>query len=117
MNYTILILYRATHHSLALTRQQRNEFFSSEILPIVQQFEGRLTVRFFDSEAFHATTSDFLIINCEELQDYYYFMEYVRDTALFSKLYIELNDIITGIENGFQHFEEKEKSGYSVNHY
>ncbi len=107
MNYTILILYRVTHHWLALTRKQRNEFFSNEILPIIQRFEGKLTVRLFDSEAFHATTSDFLIVECEELQEYYYFMEYLRDTALFSKPYLELNDIITGIENGFQQFEEK----------
>jgi len=105
MNYTILILYRVTNHWLELKREQRIDFFATTISPIINQFKETVTVRFFDSEAFHANTSDFMIIDCTNLKDYYYFIEHLRDSALFGKPYLVLNDVIIGIENGFQAFE------------
>ncbi|MBL6446996.1 hypothetical protein JMN32_11795 [Fulvivirga sp. 29W222] len=108
MTYSILVLYRATNYWLALSREERGRFFETEIAPIIQKCDERLSIRLFDSEAFHAKTSDFMLVECQNLQDYYYFMEYLRDTELFSKPYIELNDVIIGVENGFQRFEEEE---------
>jgi hypothetical protein len=106
--YTILVLYRVNHHWLALSREERNAFYENSVLPIIQKFEGKLSVRLFDSEAFHAQTSDYMIVECHDLKDYYYFMEYLRDTELFSKPYMVLNDVIIGMENGFQDFEADE---------
>lgn len=106
--YTILVLYRATNHWLTLSREERNEFAAKEIFPIIQKFDKKLNVRLFDSEAFHAKTSDFFIVSCNDLKDYYFFMECLRDTDLFAKPYIELNDIIIGIEGGFKAFESSE---------
>lgn len=108
MNYTILVMYQATNHWLELSREERSEFFSENTAPIMQKFKDKLNIRLFDSEAFHATTSDYMIIECADLKDYYYFMEYLRDTKMFSKPYIILNDVIIGIENGFKDFEDNE---------
>ena len=108
MKYTIVILYRATHLWLTLSRQERGEFFASKIAPLIRQFDGKLSIKLCDSEAFHAKTSDFMLVDCNTLKDYYYFSEYLRDTELFGKPYIEINDIVIGINNGFKDFEESE---------
>lgn len=108
MKYTVVILYRATHLWLSLSREERGQFFEKKIAPIIGKFDGKLSVRLCDSEAFHARTSDFMLVECLELKDYYYFIEYLRDTELFGKPYIEINDIVIGINNGFKHFEEAE---------
>jgi len=108
MKYTIVILYRATHLWLSLTREDRGKFFITKIAPLIQQFNGKLSIRLCDSEAFHAKTSDFMLVDCNNLKDYYYFIEYLRDTDLFGKPYIEINDIVIGINNGFKDFEESE---------
>jgi hypothetical protein len=109
MKYTILILMRATPAWLSLSRDKRREFFEKEITPIFAKFSDSLKIRLFDSEAFHAKTSDFMIIECENLKEYYYFIEFLRDTKIFSEPYFELNEIITGVENGFQEFEKNVK--------
>ncbi|AWV98917.1 darcynin family protein [Arcticibacterium luteifluviistationis] len=106
--YTILILYRATDLWLSLTREERADVFEKELAPLLNKFSKTLNVRLFDSEAFHAETSDFIIVETSELNDYYYFIEHLRDTSLFGKPYIVLNDIIMGLENGFKDFEENE---------
>lgn len=108
MDYTILILYKANHRWLSLTRAERSSIFEGQVAPLIQKFKGKLTVKLYDAEAFHAQTSDFLIVTCAELKEYYFFMEHLRDTPLFAKPYIELNDVVIGIENGFQQFEKAE---------
>ncbi|UZR98221.1 darcynin family protein [Chondrinema litorale] len=108
MKYSILVLYNVTNHWLLLKREERGKIFKNEIMPIIQKFEGKLKVRLFDSEAFHAKTSDFMIIECADLKDHYYFMEHLRDTSLFGKPYIQLVDVIIGIEDGFAQFEDEE---------
>ncbi|MDN5203060.1 hypothetical protein QQ008_16850 [Fulvivirgaceae bacterium BMA10] len=106
MKHTILILYRATEYWLQLSREERGEFFEKELAPIMVKYQQALTIRLFDSEAFHAKTSDFMIVECTDLEQYYFFIEEIRDTKLFSEPYIELTDVIMGIENGFKQFEE-----------
>ncbi len=108
MNYSILVLYQVNNHWLTLTREERSNFYEGKMLPLIKKFSNQLSVRLFDSEAFHAETSDYMIIECSDLKDYYYFMEYLRDTELFSKPYLVLKDVIIGIENGFKAFEDKE---------
>jgi len=108
VGYSILVLYQTTNHWLTLSREKRTSFFGEKIAPIMQKFEDKLSIKLFDSEAFHAKTSDYMIIECHDIKDYYYFMEYLRDTELFTKPLIVLNDVIIGIKNGFQDFEKNE---------
>jgi len=106
MKYTILILYTVKPSFLSLPRAERNSFFEQKVAPIIHEYHNTIEVKMCDSEAFHASVSDFLIIQCADLQHYYHFMEKLRDTALFSKPYIELKDVIIGLEDGFRDFEE-----------
>ena len=107
MKYSVLVLYKVTPQFLGLSRKERGSVFEETVIPIIQKFGDTLEIRMFDSEAFHATTSDFLLIGCNDLTDYYYFIEHIRDTALFGVPYIELNDVIIGIEDGFAEFESQ----------
>lgn len=108
MKYTILILYRSTTNWLSLSRKARDKEVQTNIQPLLEKYKEQLSIRFFDSEAFHAKTSDFLILSCDDLQQYYFFMEELRDSPFFTAPYIELNDVIIGYENGFQQFEEEQ---------
>lgn len=111
MKHTILILYRATNHWLSLTRNERKDIFEKEIQPILLRYQSSLQIEFYDSEAFHARISDFIKVESTDLKQYYFFIEELRDTAFFSVPYIELQDIVMGIQNGFVQFEnEKNES-------
>ena len=108
MNYTVLVLYQTTSAWLELSRERRSLFFQAQVTPILDKYNDSLKIRLFDSEAFHPQTSDFMIVECDDLKKYYYFIEYLRDTELFSVPYLQLKDIVIGIENGSQKFEEME---------
>lgn len=117
MKNTILILYRSTTKWLSLSRKERMQEVQTHIQPLLEKYQEQLSIRFFDSEAFHAKTSDFLIVSCDDLQQYYFFMEELRDSPFFTAPYIELNDVIIGYENGFQHFEEQNQQEESKKQY
>lgn len=108
MKYTILLLLNATKHWLGLTREERNQFFENEFMPIAAKFSHSISIRLFDSEAFHAKHSDFIMLEVTDLKDYYYFIEHLRDSKVYTVPYFEINDIVMGQENGFQQFEKDE---------
>lgn len=105
MKYTILILLNATKHWLGLSREERRSFFENDFLPISEKFRQTVSVRLFDAEAFHSRHSDYLLIETTDLKDYYYFIEHLRDTKVYTVPYFEVNDIIVGRENAFMEFE------------
>ncbi|WP_192348877.1 darcynin family protein [Algoriphagus sp. Y33] len=107
--YTVLVLLNAKPHWLALTRDQRSEFVEKELVPIFDRVSKNVSVRFFDSEYFHASISDFLILNATELEGYKLFIELLRDTKVYSIPYFEIKDIIIGQENLFEDFNEQFK--------
>ena len=107
MKYTIFMLLTATPAWLSLTREQRNEFVEGTLGPIVAKYEERVKVRFFDAEAFSARCSDIATFEVNDLKDYYYLLEELRDTAMFAQPYFQVNEIIPSIENGFAAFEEE----------
>lgn len=106
MKYTVVIMYQVQPSFLQLSREKRNEVFEMEVGPILQKYAEKLHIRMFDSEAFHSKISDFIILECTDLKEYYFFMEHLRDTSLFGEPYIQLNEVVMGIEDGFAAFEE-----------
>ena len=107
--YTVLVLLNAKPHWLALTRDQRSEFVRKELVPILDRVSKKVAVSFFDSEYFHASISDFLILHTSELEGYKLFIELLRDTKVYSIPYFEIKDIIIGQENLFEDFNEQFK--------
>lgn len=108
--YTIIITMTATPAWLTLSRAERNHFTTTILQPLFAQWSDRVQVRFFDAEAFTARCSDVAIFTTLDLKAYYFLMEQLRDTPLFAQPYFTLNDVIIGLENGYQVFEETQAS-------
>ncbi len=107
--YTILILMDATSQWLSLNREERSEFVEKELTPIFDRVSKTVTVQLFDSEYFHATVSDFMIVSTSDLDDYKLLIELLRDTKVYGTPYFEIKDIIVGQENLFEDFNEQFK--------
>ena len=103
--YTVLLLMNATAGWLALSRQQRADYVEEHLLPLFGKFSHSCRVRMYDSEYFHAAVSDFLIIDTDNLKEYGYLMEHLRDSKVYAEPYFEVKDIIVGQENAFKDFE------------
>ena len=97
----------ATKHWLKLSREQRKGFVTQELNAIFATYAGKVSARFFDAEAFNANCSDVAIFETEDLKQYYFLMEEIRDSKIFTVPYFIFNDIIPSLEGGFVQFEEE----------
>lgn len=104
--YTILILMNATPAWLSLSRDNRRKFIEESVTPIFKQVSKSVKVQLFDSEYFHAKVSDFMIVTTHNFDDYKFFIEFLRDTKIYSEPYFDIIDIIVGQEDAFKNFNE-----------
>ena len=107
--YTILVLMNATPKWLSLTRDKRSKFVEKELTPIFVRVSKTVSVHLFDSEYFHSSVSDFMIVTTTNLDDYKLLIELLRDTKVYAAPYFEIKDIIVGQENLFEDFNERFK--------
>ena len=63
-------------------------------------------IRHFDAEAFAAECTDVAVAETNDLYAWYFVMETLRDSPLFSVPYFEVVSIIPTIEDGFRAYEE-----------
>lgn len=102
------IITNAGYARLVIINKKRKKcFFEGKLSPIIGKFSQGLTVRLFDAEFFHASVSDYMMIETENLEAYADFIEYLRDTEIYGVPYFEIRDIITGVENRFKTFDER----------
>ncbi len=105
MKFAIIVRYEFDPSWLRLSREERTaneEVFQKEI---VGPFVDRLSVRHFDAEAFSTAYSDFLLIETEDLQAYYFFIEKLRDSDFIARGWVRLHDITIGIPDGYKEYE------------
>lgn len=102
---TILLLLNALPAWLSLPREAREAYFRLHLQPLLADTD--LDVRFFDSEYFHGTVSDFLLVTVRRLEAWELFMERLRDTEIYTKPYFHVVDIIPGRENAFRDLNEQ----------
>lgn len=102
------MMMTATPAWLSLPREERGAFDANVVEPLLERYAERVQVRFFDAEAFTARCSDFVIFTALDLKAYYFLIEELRDTAMFITPYFVVNDVIIGLENGYQAFEEEQ---------
>jgi hypothetical protein len=107
MKYVALMTMSFTKDWLALTREERSRFRETRMKPILEQYRGKVGLRYFDAEAFCAEVSDFALFEFEDLKDYYFLMEELRGTELFSKEWMVVKELILGIEGGHEAFEQE----------
>lgn len=108
--YTVLVLMDATQQWLSLTREERSKFVEKELTPIFARVSETVNIRMFDSEYFHSSVSDFMIVSTTNLDDYKLLIEMLRDTKVYAVPYFEIKDIIIGQENLFEDFNEHFKN-------
>jgi hypothetical protein len=111
MKYAIVMLLKYSKDWLAMPREERNRFHESRLAPIFERYGARVGLRFFDAEAFCAEASDFALFEFQDPRDYYFLMEELRDTELFSKGWLEVKGITLGIEDGYRDFERESMGG------
>jgi chlorite dismutase len=107
MKYAILVLMTSTKEWLSLSREQRNAFMTEELTPVFEKYANKVSARFLDAEAFTARCSDVVIFETEDLKQYYFLMEEIRDSKIFTIPYFQINDIIPCAEGGFVTFEKE----------
>jgi hypothetical protein len=103
MKMTVFLLLMASPEWLALDRPARAEIAEAALSHAFASHD--LALRFFDAEAFNARVSDVAMIEAANSEAYYFVMERLRDTPLFSKPYFRLVDIIPAFEDGFRAFD------------
>lgn len=111
ITYTIVVCYDFAKEWLDKSRAERKAFETTHVAPILMKYEGRLRRRAFDAESFTTEFSDFLLIETDDLPAYYFLIEELRQSPLFTKGLASIKKIFMGIEDGFHTFERVHEVG------
>ncbi len=104
--YTFFVHMNATKQWLSLSRQAREQYFSTVQTEIFARYPS-VSVRLFDVEAFSAKCSDIAVYETDNIQAYYFLIEALRDSKVYTVPYFEVVDIFPAIENGFLEYQEQ----------
>ena len=107
MNYGIFIGYHFKPAWLAMSIQEREEFRHTHLDPIFVKYADRVEAQHYDAESFSAHPTDFMFVRTDELRSYYFFIEELRETPLFSADLAEIDVICVGIADGYQEFAQE----------
>lgn len=107
MTWTIFVTLRATPQWLQHPPEERDRIASECLAEVIT--DKRVTMRFFDAEAFCGECSDVAVFETTDMLAYYFTMERLRNTALISAPYFEIVSIIPAVENGFRLFQQAEE--------
>lgn len=102
MQYTILILAKASHQWLSMTRTTRDQFIENELRPLLGHFSTAMTIKLYDCDFTHAAISDFIILETSDLEKFGYLVGYLRESKTFAVPYFEVKDIVIGVPNNFR---------------
>ena len=111
LTYTIVLCYNFAREWLDKTREERKRFEKDYVAPILVKYDGRLRRRAYDAEAYTAEFSDFMIIDTEDLPAYYFMIEELRQSPLFTSGLATIEKIFMGIEDGYHTFEQATGQG------
>ena len=107
MRYAMIVLLEFYPSWLALPREERRKYAGS-LQEIVQTYSPHVKVRFFDAEALPGRNyTDFVVCETEDMKQYHYMWEAIRDSEPYTKGYMKIKDVIMGIENAFQSYESQ----------
>lgn len=102
--FTFFVLMRATAAWLRLSREERRAFNTGTLGPMFARYPS-VSVRLYDAEAFSVRCSDVAVFETEQIQDYYFVIEALRDSPVYTVPYFEIVEIIPAIEGGFEQYE------------
>ncbi len=103
--YTFFMHLNATRHWLSLSRERRRAFFSDSLAETFARYP-RVSVRFYDVEAFSGQCSDIAVFETDSLRDYRFLIDALRDSEIYTRPYFEVVGIFPAVEDGFVEYEE-----------
>jgi hypothetical protein len=95
--YTILFLFTFSPAWLALSRAERQRMQETHVQPLLDAHQTRVSASFCDAEAFTGRCSDFVVFQAQDL----------KDTPLFSVPFLTVNDLIVGVQQGHQQYQQQ----------
>ncbi len=105
--YTFFMLLRSEPAWLTLTRAQRREFIASDIQPIQAKYPA-VRLRFYDAEAFSGRCTDVAMWETDDLRQYQFLVDALRDTRFFALPYFTVVDIVPAVEDGYVEYDRAE---------
>ena len=109
LTYTILVCYSFSNEWLGKTRDQRKAFERANVLPVLGKYQDSVRIRSYDAEAFETRFTDFMVMETEDLRMYYFLIEELRDSPLFTEGFATIKQIFIGLEDGYKIFEEDQE--------
>lgn len=103
--YTFFVHMNATKEWLSLSREARQEYFSNSQQEVFAQYPG-VNLRLYDVEAFSARCSDIAVYETDDIREYYFLIDALRDTKIYTVPYFDIVDIFPAIEEGFMEYEK-----------
>jgi Darcynin, domain of unknown function len=107
MKYNILLMLKATPKWWVMSKEYRNNMFKQFLFPLLASYSEYIQFKVFNAEAFHASVSDFFVVETTDLEKYYRFLQELKSSKLFTGEFFELQDIVMGAENGFKEFNSQ----------
>jgi predicted transglutaminase-like protease len=102
--YTFFVHMNATTEWLSLSREERSVYFDEIQSKIFSKYPS-VSIRLYDVEAFSTKCSDIAVYETENIQDYYFLIDALRDSKIYTVPYFEIVDIFPAIEDGYIEYE------------
>ncbi len=103
--FRIVLSYNFTEKWIGYSWEKRNKIQSEVIAPIMSRYVDHIDAEFVDAEAFDHDVTDFVILKTDNLIQYYYFIEEIRESELIRDGLLKIRRIQVGIHDGFRSFE------------
>lgn len=107
--YTFFVHMNATKEWLSLSREERGRYFEEIQSEIFSKYPS-VSIRLYDVEAFSTKCSDIAVYETDNIQDYYFIIDALRDSKVYTVPYFEIVDIFPAIEEGFVEYESSIRS-------
>lgn len=92
----------ATPLFMAKKREERDRIVKLEIAPIISHFAAKVNISMFDCDFTNSDYSDFMIATTESLEDFGYFMGYMRESNVLAAPFFEVKDLVIGVPQNFR---------------
>jgi hypothetical protein len=107
MRYMMIVLLEFYPSWLALPREERRKH-AAALGEIVEKYGKHVRVRFFDAEALPGKDfTDFAVCETEDMTQYHYMWEEIRDSTVYTNGYMKVKDVVIGMENAFRSYESE----------
>ncbi|ELY4665205.1 darcynin family protein [Cronobacter muytjensii] len=94
---TLFMLVKANRSWLSASADERQRNIATFLSPLLAQYRGALTLRYFDTEFYSARISDIWIWEAASHPVWQAFSEALRDTPFWNDFF-EIKEILQGVE-------------------